>query len=248
MHVRIINPTITRSWEEESRSAYQQAASPDTTVSVVTLEWGVASIESYRDHALATPDILNKVVAAEREGVDAVIIDCMGDPGVPAARELVKMPVVGPAEASLHLAAMLGYRFSVLTVLDSRIPMMHEQVARYGLSARLASVRAFNIPVLDLEKDWDATLAALIDVSERAVREDGAHVIVPACTGLAGKAPIIQAGLAQRGCEVPVLDPPSVAIKTAEMLVSLGLSHSQRTYAKPNPKPYRWPGEILYGE
>jgi allantoin racemase len=247
MHVRIINPTITASWEEESRLAYQQAADPDTTVSVVTLEWGVASIESYRDHALAIPDILNKVVAAEREGVDAVIIDCMGDPGVSAARELVRMPVVGPAEASLHLAAMLGHRFSVLTVLDSRIPMMHEQVAHYGLSGKLASVRAFNIPVLDLDKDWGTTLAALIDVGERAVREDGAHVIVPACTGLAGKARQIQTGLAQRGCEVVVLDPPSVAIKTAEMLVSLGLSHSRGDYTRPDPKPYQWPGEILYG-
>jgi allantoin racemase len=248
MHIRIINPTIIRSWEEESRLAYQQAASPGTTVSVATLEWGVASIESYRDHALAIPDILNKAVEAERAGVDAIIVDCMGDPGVPAARELLSIPVVGPAEASLHLAAMLGHRFSVLTVLDACIAMMHEQVARYGLSGKLASIRAFNIPVLDLEKDWKATLATLIDVSEHAVREDGAHVIVPGCTGLAGKAAQIQAGLAQRGCEVPVLDPPSVAIKTAEMLVALGLSHSKRTYARPNPKPYQWPGAILYGE
>ncbi len=248
VHIRVINPVITKSWEEDTRRTYTGAASSGTVVSVVTLDWGTASIESYRDHALVVPDILTKAVAAERAGVDAVIIDCMGDPGLYAARELVRIPVVGPAEASMHLAAMLGHCFSVLTVLDSRIPMMEEQVNRYGLLARLASVRAFNIPVLDLAEDMEATLQAVIDVAERAVRHDGAHVIIPGCTGLAGLAPRIQAGLAGRGCEVPVLDPPSVAMKLAETLVALGLSHSRRAFPTPGPKALRWPGRDADGQ
>ncbi len=247
MHIRIINPTITKTWEADTLKAYAQAAAADTQLSVVSLDWGTASIESYRDHVLAVPDILNKVVAAERDGAQAVIVDCMGDPGVEAARELVRIPVVGPAEASMHLAAMLGHRFSVLAVLEARIPMMEEQVARYGLTAKLASIRAFNIPVLEIEKDLDRTVQKVVQVSQMAVCQDGAHVIVPGCTGLAGLASRIQAGLRESGCEVPVLDPPSVAMKMAEILVRLGLSHSQRTYARPNPKLHRWPGEILYG-
>lgn len=248
MQIRIINPTITKSWEEDSRLAYARAAGPGVEVSIVTLEWGTASIESARDHALVVPDILNKIVQAEAEGVEAVIVDCMGDPGVLAARELVRIPVVGPAEASMHLAAMLGHRFSVLTVLDSRITMMEEQVARYGLLDRLASVRAFNVPVLDLEKDVESTLQAVVAAGEQAVRQDNAHVIVPGCTGLASWAPRIQTALAARGCEVPVLDPPSVAIKTAETLVALGLSHSPRSYARPGPKHYQWPVELSFGQ
>jgi allantoin racemase len=248
MRIRIINPTITREWEEATYQAYQAAADPTTELSVVSLDWGTASIECYRDHALVVPDILNKALQAEREGVDAVIVDCMGDPGVAAARELLHIPVVGPAEASMHLAAMLGHRFSVLTVLEARIPMMEDQVASYGLSEQLASVRAFNIPVLELENNPQATLQKVIEVSEQAVRQDGAQVIVPGCTGLAGYAPRIQAGLAERGCEVPVIDPPSVAIKTAETLVLLGLSHSKHTYPTPSAKPFRWVGMTLYGE
>jgi allantoin racemase len=246
MHIRIINPTITREWEAATLEAYQGPAQADTQVSVVSLDWGTASIESYRDHALVTPDILNKAIQAEADGVDGVIIDCMGDPGLYAVREMVRIPVVGPAEASMHLAAMLGHRFSVLTVLDSRRPMMEEQAARYGLADKLASARAFNIPVLELEKDPENTLKTVVEVAVQAVRQDGAHVIIPGCTGLAGFAGRIQAGLAQQGCEVPVLDPPSVAIKTAETLVSLGLTHSARTFARPNDKPYRWPGLKLY--
>jgi allantoin racemase len=247
MHIRIINPTITREWEPSILEGYGAVAHAGTQVSVVSLDWGTASIESYRDHALVIPDILNKAMQAEAEGVDGVIIDCMGDPGLYPVREMVRIPVVGPAESSMHLAAMLGHRFSVLTVLDSRRPMMEEQAARYGVSAKLASARAFNIPVLELEKDPENTLKRVVEVAVQAVREDGAHVIIPGCTGLAGFAGRIQAGLAEQGCEVPVLDPPSVAIKTAELLVSLGLSHSARTFARPNDKPYRWPGVTVHG-
>lgn len=240
MHIRVINPVITTRWEEDTRRTYAAAARADTEVSVVSLDWGTASIESYRDEALVVPDILAKVVQAAQDRVHAVIIDCMADPGLFAARELVSIPVVGPAQASMHLAATLGHRFSVLTVFEHDNPAVEDLVARYGLSTRLASVRAFNIPVLALDEDIEETVAVLINLSERAVQEDGAHVIVPGCTGLAGLAPRIQTGLAERGCEVPVLDPPSVAMKLAESLIDLGQTHSKRTFPSPPTKEIRW--------
>jgi allantoin racemase len=243
MEITVINPTITSRWNESSRHYYAQAARPDTKVTVLSLDWGTASIESYRDEALVIPGILTRVVEAEGAGADAVIIDCMADPGLYAARELVRIPVVGPAQASMHLAALLGHRFSVLALFDHDIPEVEEQVARYGLSTKLASTRAFNIPVLALEEDIDVTVGVLVDVGEKAVREDHAHVLIPGCTGLAGLAQRIQAGLAERGCEVPVLDPPTVALKVAESLVDLGLAPSRRTYPYPRSKEIRWPVE-----
>jgi allantoin racemase len=241
MEIHVINPTISTHWAEDTLQSYAQAAAPGTHIRVVTLEWGTASIESYRDEALVVPDILARVVEAEQAGADAVIIDCMADPGLYPARELVRIPVVGPAQACMHLAAALGHRFSVLTLFDHDIPSVEDQAARYGLSAKLASARAFNIPVLALADDLEATVRVLVELGERAVREDGAHVLIPGCTGLAGLAPRIQAGLAERGCEVPVLDPPPVALKLAESLVALGLAHSKRTFPFPPAKAMRWP-------
>jgi allantoin racemase len=247
MEVHVINPTITTGWHEDTRRTYAQAARPGTLIRVVTLDWGTASIESYRDEALAVPDILTQVVRAARAGADAVIIDCMADPGLYAARELVTIPVVGPAEASMHLAAILGHRFSVLTISEQDLPAVAEQAARYGLAAKLASARPFDIPVLALHQDETATLARVVDVAEQAVRQDGAHVLIPGCTGLAGFAAGIQAALAERRCEVPVLDPPSVALKLAESLVDLGLSPSRRTYPPPPAKTIRWPADHAFG-
>jgi allantoin racemase len=246
MHIRIINPTITTHWNEGTHQTYTEAARGDTQISVVCLDWGPASIETYRDEALVVPDILNRVVQAEQAGADAVIIDCMADPGLYAARELVNIPVVGPAQASMHLAAMLSHRFSVLSVFDHHIPAVEDQAARYGLAAKLASVRAFNIPVLALHEDDETTMQTLIELSEQTVRIDGAHVVIPGCTGLAGLAAQIQAGLAERGWAVPVLDPPMVALKLAESLVDMGYAPSKRTYPRPPSKKIDWPAEGIF--
>lgn len=241
MHIRVINPVITKDWEEETLAAYREAAGPGTDVSVVTLDWGTPSVEGHVAEALVVPDIIAKAMEAERDGMDAVIVDCMGDPGVAACREAVDIPVIGPAEASMHLASMLGHRFSVLTVVQTLIPIVENQARRYGLTANLASVRSFDVPVLDLAADHGATFDAVTAVAEAAVREDGAHVLIPGCTGLAGFAPRIEAALRERGCAVPVLDPPPVAMKLAESIVSLGLRHSRRTYGRPYVSGTRWP-------
>src|SRR5438876_12030667 len=53
------------------------------------------------DTAMAYPTMLNKVdivaemVGLERDGVDAVLVACSGDPGVAEARRLLPIPVVG---------------------------------------------------------------------------------------------------------------------------------------------------------
>jgi len=236
MQVRVVVPIIGQHWAEEAQKAYGALARPGTVVSAVAIEKGPASIETHYDVALAIPGVLFEVQEAEREGMDAVVIDCMGDPGLDAARELVSIPVIGPAQASMHLAAALAHHFSIITVLERTIPMVEEQVARYGLAGKLASVRAVDIPVLEIEGNEARVVAALIEEGARAVREDGAHLVIPGCTGMIGLARRVQEGLAERGCPVPVIEPPWAAIKLAESLVDMGLAHSKRTYPVPPPK------------
>ena len=194
---------------------------------------GPIAIETHFDEALGIPDVLFRIQEAEREGVDAGVIDCMGVPGLEAGRELVSFPVIGPAQAAMHLAAALAHRFSVITVLERTVPLVHQQVVRYGLPAKLASVRAIDIPVLEIEQDQTRVVQALIQESARAVTEDGAHIIIPGCTGMIGLARQVEEGLASQGYVVPVIDPPWAAMKLAESLVDMGLSHSKRTYPDP---------------
>jgi allantoin racemase len=162
----------------------------------------------------------------------------MDDPGMEAGRELVSIPVVGPCQASMHLAAMLGSRFSVVTVPDERAATLFEDHARaYAISGQLASVRWVGIPVLELEEDRERLVRDLVRESAVAVECDRAGVIVLGCTAMVGLAEAVRAELEGMGITgVPIIDPLSVAVRLAEALAELGLSHSKRSYPTPASK------------
>jgi allantoin racemase len=236
MKIRVIDPVISKSLEGTSLEELSPVARPDTDLSVVSIDKGPASIESTYEAALAAPHVVARVVEAERDGVDAVISNCMDDPGVEAAREMVSIPVIGPCETSMHIASMLGHRFSVIGVLEADDRPFHDHARKAGLEGKLASVRAVNIPVLELE-DRSRAVTALVEQSVKAVREDGAHVIIFGCTGMAGMARDVEEGLRQQGIvDVPVIDPAKLALKVAEALADMGLSHSKRSYPNPPKK------------
>jgi allantoin racemase len=232
----VITPGIDKELEAVTLAQYSAGARADTDLSVVYLDKGPAAIESSYDEALAVPDIVSKAVQAEREGMDAILLDCMANPGLDAARERVVTLVLGPAYTSMHIAAMLGHKFSVITILDSRIPQFERQALGMGLEHRLASVRSVNIPVLELE-DQARTVPAMIEQAVKAVREDGAHVLIFGCTGMTGLDAAVKEGLRQVGIsDVPVIDPGILNLKMAEALADIGLTQSKRTYPMPPEK------------
>jgi allantoin racemase len=227
--IRVITPVIGDALGDTEFARSLGDAS--TEVDLVHVQRGPASIEAEFEHAIAVPDTLRLIVEAEREGVDAVVVDCMADPGVRPGRELVRIPVLGPAETCMHLACLLGHRFSIVTTGARSVPEFENQARVAGLAERLASVRWVDIPVLDLGADPQALLSALIDESVAAVEADGAHVIVFGCTGMLGYADGVRDGLAARGHPgIPVLDPVPVTVRAAQALLASGLTHSARTW------------------
>jgi allantoin racemase len=235
MRIRIISPITTSGFTEAAD--FEPYARADTEVSQVEITRGPASIESLFEEALAAPDTVAKIIEAEQDGIDAVVIDCMGDPGLEPAREMVKIPVIGSAQASMHLAAMLAHNFSIITVLDSLVALFENKAKHYGLQDKLCSVRSVNIPVLELEGDQERVVDALVVASMKAIEEDGTHAIVFGCTGMKGCAAGLKAALETRGYDnIPVIDPVIAAFKVAEMVVDLGVTHSKRTYPTPPPK------------
>jgi allantoin racemase len=236
MHIRVITPittegfTVVDDFDDVKRSG--------TVVSVANLATGPASIESEFDEAFALPNMVVRMMEAEREGADAIVIDCMGDPALAAGREVIDVPVVGASQAGMHYAALLAHNFSVVTVLATLRPMFEHLAERYGLGSKLASVRSVEIPVLELEADMERLVDGLVDESVKAIEQDGAHAIVFGCTGMKGCAMGLQRGIVERGYpQVPVIDPVAVAVKLAEGLVDLGLTQSRLTYATPREKP-----------
>lgn len=205
-------------------------AFPGTQVSVVDVPDGPASIESAYEEAMCIPATIDLIMKCEREGYDAAIIGCFGDPGLEAARELVTMPVVGPCESSLLLAAGLGHKFSILTIFDSMIAGQELLAYKAGVKAKLASVRATGIPVLDLMKDPAATKAKLIDVARHCVKQDHADAFLFGCMTMSF---LDMSDEISAAVGAPAVNAGKAALKHAEMLVSMGLSHSKTAFPMP---------------
>ena len=232
--IHIVTPLTTK--EFRTLDELDLLTSPSLSFTHSFLDYGPPSIECEFDEALAVPGTIARAIEAERAGADAIVIDCMGDPGLMPIREAVRIPVLGPAETSMHLAAMLGQTFSIVTVLDSVRPMLLNLARVYGVSEKLASILVVNVPVLELADRSTEVQEALAEAALLAVERDGADVIVLGCTGFLGCAEAIGHRLLESGHDVPVIDPIPATVCVAEALVKAGLSHSKRTYAPPRPK------------
>jgi len=160
-----------------------------------------------------------------------MILGCAGDPGLDAMREITqKMLVVGPGQGSMIAAAMLGHKFSVLTIDESMISSSYELAYKAGVEAKLASVVAVDIPVLELATDKEKSLQKIIEMSKEAVKKDRADVLVMGCMsmGFLDIADELEAAVG-----VPVINPSKIGLKLAEALVGGGLMHSKKAFATP---------------
>lgn len=231
MRIHVVTPVVTPGLS--TAEDFEPYARNGTEVTQADIARGPATIESHFDEILAIPDTVRLSAEAEASGASAIVIDCMTDPGLAAVREVTSIPVLGPAQTAMHVAAMLAMNFSVITASQAVLPAIDALVAQYGLRDRLCSLRSIDIPVHELG-DEERVGRALCAEALLAVADDGAHSIVLGCTGMMGWAERIADHLAANGYPgIPVLDPVVTAFKIAEALVDLGLNPSRRTYARP---------------
>ena len=235
MKLKIINPNTTAGMTAKIGAAARAVARPGTEILAVNPSMGPVSIESHYDEALAVPGLLQEIAAGERAGVDGYVIACFGDPGLLAARELARAPVVGIAEAAMHVASLIGSSFSVVTTLDRTRGQAWHLAERYGMKRFCANVRACELPVLELEVPGSNARQRVLDECRRALDEDGCDVIVLGCAGMADLCRELSLTLG-----VPVVDGVAAAVQLVESLAALGLRTSKRgELAAPPSKPLR---------
>src|SRR5437588_5112759 len=166
---------------------------------------------------------IERVLAAEAEGYDAVFLSCMTDVGLYECRHLVDIPVTASLESAALLAHQMGRRFSIISVDRQNGEQERMLLDVYGLSGRLASVRPFDIPANELYPDCtpsEAIVERLLETARRCVAEDGAEVIIPGCT-LASSVLTRALGGAHGALGVPVIDGMIAGFKAAEMWCDL---------------------------
>ncbi|GGD06457.1 MULTISPECIES: allantoin racemase [Franconibacter] len=239
--IQVINPNTSVEMTRTIGEAARAVAMPGTEILAVCPTQGVESIEGHFDEAIAAVGVLEQIKRGQAQGVDGHIIACFGDPGLLAARELAKGPVIGIAEAAMHVATLVATRFSVVTTLPRTVIIARHLLRQYGFEHHCAALHAIDLPVLALE---DGTGLAQQKVRERCIQaknEDNSGAIVLGCGGMANLARELTAELG-----IPVIDGVTAAVKMVESLLSLGLGTSKHgDLAYPNKKPLTGCFEML---
>ena len=222
MRILVINPNSTASMTAQIDASARRAAFPGTFIQTVNPLGTPASIEGHADEALAVPAMLDLIRKGEAEGFDAYVIACFDDPGLAAARELARGPVIGICQAGVQVAATIANRFSIVTTLPRSVPIIEDLVGAYGAHARCRSVRSVNMPVLALEQDPATSESRLLHEIRAAREDDGAEAVLLGCAGMSDLCARLEA---RSG--MPVIDGVSAAIKLAEGLVGGGYRTSK---------------------
>ena len=222
--VNVITPIVTTGFR-----AAALAAPDGCRVTNSQVKQGPASIESAVAEVLAAPGVVDSAIKAEEDGVPAVIIDCMLDPGLDAAREAVSIPVIGCCEAAMRAA---GTNFAIVTVLQRQERAFVNLARRYEMADRMTEIIGIGVPVLALESDRKTALAATIEGSRRAM-ERGATSVIFGCTGMLGFADEISSALDG----LKVIDPLPNAITAAHGAIQSSQTTNKAVYPYPDPNP-----------
>jgi len=186
-------------------------------------------------YLLNSVDVIHNILQAGRDGLDGAMVACSGDPGITEARTLLDIPVVGPWEATLHLASSYAYRFGVVTVEDRAwADTCHSLIVRNGLADRCVGVQRIDTPSAKAFTQGFVDPQPLVDDIRRQAEkliEKGAGAIVIGSAGLSTMA--AASGLHSLEGGIPVFETLTVGLKTLEMRVDLtqkgGLPPASRT-------------------
>src|SRR5882724_1672964 len=147
--VIVINPNSTErvtAGIDEAVEPLRMAGGPP--IECLTLAEGPPGIESQADaDAVIAP--LCRLVKARDDGA-AFVVACFSDPGLFAAREATRRPVLGIAECGILTALTLGHRFGVISILAGSLPRHLRYIAAMGVGSRLAGDLAIGLGVTEL--------------------------------------------------------------------------------------------------
>jgi Asp/Glu/hydantoin racemase len=226
---------------EVTPSPFQKYASPGTQVdsgnpnpawySAGAVTAGLNGSDRYLRWWMPVPAIVRTAVWAEQNGYDALLQTNNFEHGVEASRIAVRIPVIGLCRTTMHLAANISDRIGVTVPLDGYFVLARRLLQSYGLEGYVSGMRSLgfeDVPPADqVERLRPIMFERTVEIMREMVK-DGAECIVP--LGGAVVPSVLDPVDLQREVGAPVLNPRQIGVRTAEMYVSLGLTHSEITY------------------
>ena len=108
-----------------------EALIPNLKVTSRCIEGHPKGLWNEEEERQAIPKTVRLGQEMERnEGVDALFVSCVADPGVPELREAVSVPVIGAGSASASVALSLGKPVGALSITDRILPPVAEVLGK----------------------------------------------------------------------------------------------------------------------
>jgi len=209
LKILVVDPIVKGEITESIDKTWLKMKSRGADLDFTCLQKGPSFIETEEHEKMAVPDLLRVVRKGEKQGYNAIIINCFGDPGLTEARKMVRIPVVGAGEASFSNVKEAKKRFTVITTVQEAVARVRRNAHKHGAEPFLASIRPLNMHVPELVQK-QRLRKALLNEGKKALKEDHVDIIVLGCTAMAGNAEWLSKKL-----DVPVIDPTKAALDKA---------------------------------
>src|SRR5436190_18599186 len=152
-------PTAERRLREDVAKSYSSA---EVEVGIVSVPARPFDGLTPAEIQAAAPLFHEAFRQAEREGYDAVVPLGMLDLGVDGGRSAVDIPVVGPLQAALHVAAQVGEHFGIVCYHPSLIPRQRAQTIALGMEGFIAGRRASGFYVQHVADNRDRMVESFL--------------------------------------------------------------------------------------
>ncbi|MDR1900396.1 MAG: aspartate/glutamate racemase family protein [Treponema sp.] len=221
--ILVINPNSSVKMTEDIRNTAAALEDDRLVIETVKMDGSPEVLESFADYTAAGAEVVRylREKQAAGFGFDGVLLACMGDPCLFGVKEVCRTPAAGIAEAGISAALLMGYKFSILASSAKAKPMMESMVMSYGLGSRMASVEAFNIPIVSFMENRELLREMVLKTSRMAV-EKGAEVLILGCAGMT-----MLGGEVSASIGIPVIDPVKAGIVMLNALLDGGFTSSR---------------------
>ncbi|MCI8646321.1 MAG: hypothetical protein HFE76_05840 [Firmicutes bacterium] len=230
MKIAIIDPVVgvRKEYLKQDAAYLKKHLRQDTEFEFERISAGFPSVETVTQDIINGAHIVEKVFEIQDKNYDGIFINCFDDPGVLAAREISRIPVMGPYVPAMHYAATISEKIGVISTDPYGIRCEERKAAEHGLTQLISSIKMVNMTVLDLEPD---TLVERITASCAEFEEEGIYAAVLGCTGMNSIADGVREELKSKGSYIQLIEPMKVGMKMLELVIEMGDSNRIKSTA-----------------
>ncbi len=220
--ISIIPPIPLTTFELERRKdQYTLYAGTNIEIDIRILKGGPLLTDSEEDLFIASKFMIAEAVLSEKEGTDAIVIDCTTDPGMLEMEKLLTIPITGSLKHGILWSKQRANNYSVLALDNIWAKMISNKINEYKMIDNLISVESVGMHIYNPnhketmnESEFQTFFSKLLEAGNRAVKKGANSLILGSTTVIKGWKEL------EQELGIPVTAPGIAALKAAERMIS----------------------------